>query len=103
MSRKSDDFERQLESYLADPEFAHAFAEETDKLRVAVKIAEMREKKGLTQKELARKIKTTQSVISRLESSGYENYSVNTLRKVAEALQCDLVIELKGRGGSLCE
>ncbi len=95
MSKKKDDFERQLEGYLADPEFAKAFEEETNRLRIAVKIADLREKRSLTQKDLAKKIHTTQSVISRLENANYENYSLRTLKKIAAALQCELVIDLK--------
>lgn len=97
MNDRKNDFKAQLEGYLQDPEFSRAFHEESEKLRIAVTIARMREEKGLTQKELAKRIKTTQSVISRLESSGYENYSVKTLKKIAAALQCELVIDLKGR------
>lgn len=91
-----DDFERQLDKYLKEPNFAKAFEEETKKLRIAVKIAECREKKGMTQKDLAQKINTTQSVISRLENACYEGYSIRTLRRIADALQCELVIDLKG-------
>ncbi len=95
MKKKKDDFETQLEDCLQDPEFSCAFHAEAEKLRIAVTIARMREEKGLTQKDLAKKIHTTQSVISRLESDHYENYSVKTLRKIAAALGCELVIELK--------
>lgn len=95
MPKVKDDFEKQLERNLNDPEFAKAFHEEYEKLKIALKIAELREKRGLTQKELAEKIHTTQSVISRLESSNYENYSIRTLKKVASALQAELILDFK--------
>ncbi len=95
MTRKKDDFEKQLEGYLEDPEFARAFEEETHKLRLALRISELREKRGMTQKDLAKKLNTTQSVISRLESAQYESYSIKTLKKVAEALHCELVIDFR--------
>lgn len=98
MARKKgakDDFEEQLEEYLKEPGFAKSFEQETNKLRIAVKIAECRERKGMTQKDLAEKLNTTQSVVSRLENASYENYSIRTLRKIADALQCELVIDLK--------
>jgi hypothetical protein len=40
MTRKKDDFEKQLEGYLKDSEFAGAFEEETHKLRLALDRAE---------------------------------------------------------------
>ena len=49
-------------------------------------------KKGLTQKELASKIGTKQSVISRLES-GTGNPSVAFLKKFADALDINLQIK----------
>ncbi|MBI2251651.1 MAG: helix-turn-helix transcriptional regulator [Armatimonadetes bacterium] len=97
MSKKKGDFEKHLDKYSKDPFFAKIFKEEQDKLRVAVKITELREKKGFTQKELAKRIHTTQSVISRLESSNYENYSIQTLKKIANALNAKLIIDLEYR------
>lgn len=93
--REEDDFEKHLGKQLADPEFAEIYREEREKLNIALKIAEIRVKRGLSQEELARKLHTSQSVVSRLESSGYENYSIKTLRKVASALHAELVVELK--------
>lgn len=49
---------------------------------------------GFTQNELARKIGTKQSAISRLESGRY-NPTIGTLRKVAEALNADLKVSIR--------
>jgi len=59
-------------------------------------IIKRRIEKGLTQKELARKIDTKQSAVSRLESGSY-NPSVAFLQKVAEALDARLKISLSAR------
>lgn len=56
-------------------------------------IIKNRLKAGLTQAELAEKIGTKQSAISRLERGAY-NPTVAFLRKVAEALGADLHISL---------
>jgi len=56
-------------------------------------IIKRRIEKGLTQKELAKKIGTKQSAISRLESGTY-NPSLSFLRKVGEALGAKLKISL---------
>ena len=56
-------------------------------------IARARQRAGLSQVELARRMKTTQSTIARLERGG-RSPSVKTLRKLAEATGCRLVVRL---------
>lgn len=58
-----------------------------------VMLIKKRVERGLTQEELARKIGTKQSAISRLESGNY-NPSFTFLRKVAKALNSRLKIEI---------
>lgn len=53
-------------------------------------IADVREAAGLTQSELAKKLKTTQSAIARLES-GRQNVSADMLRKISKALGRNIV------------
>ena len=53
---------------------------------VALQIAALRQKAGLSQKELAKLLKTSQQQISRLESPDYKGHSLSTLGRVAEAL-----------------
>ncbi len=75
-----------LEEQLRDPEFAERFKRAGEALDVALQIAALREKAGLSQKQLARKLKTSQQQISRLESPSYEGHSLSMLRRVADAL-----------------
>jgi len=56
-------------------------------------IIKRRIEKGLSQKELAQKIGTKQSAVSRLESGGY-NPSIALLQKVADALHTRLKVSL---------
>jgi len=79
------------------PEFRKAYAAEFGRLKLAYRIAELREKSGLTQAELARKVGTTQAGISRLENPNYRNYSLKTLKKVAAALGATLKVELEDK------
>jgi DNA-binding XRE family transcriptional regulator len=65
---------------LAELEEARASAE------VARKVYELRTKAKLTQKELAARVGTTPSVISRLEDDDYEGHSLAMLRRIAAAL-----------------
>jgi DNA-binding XRE family transcriptional regulator len=69
-----------------DPERAAQFEEELANAEVARKIYDLRNKAGLTQKELARLVGTTASVISRIEDADYEGHSLAMLRRVAAAL-----------------
>ncbi len=61
--------------------------------KLVERIIQKRIKMGLTQKELAEKIGTKQSAVSRLESGNY-NPSFSFLRKVAYALDSDINISL---------
>ena len=53
--------------------------------RIALELAKLRRDKKVTQAELAARLKTTTSVVSRIES-GNQNVSVDTVEKVAKAL-----------------
>ena len=57
-------------------------------------IIKARINRGLSQQELAKLVNTTQSVISKLESSEDYNPNLKTLIKVSEALNKDLNISL---------
>lgn len=68
-----------------------AYEDGLEDLRIAARLAELREKRGLTQTELAAKIHTSPAVISRLERG--QNVEFKTLKKVAKALQARLTVE----------
>jgi transcriptional regulator with XRE-family HTH domain len=67
--------------------------------RIAEQVAEQRKAHGLSQKELAELTATTQSAIARLESGGRPP-RIDTLLRIAEALDCDLTVELKPRSAT---
>ena len=60
---------------------------------IASQIIEMRQKKGLTQAELALRVGTKQAAIARIESGSY-NPSIKSLEKVAQALGTTLKLKL---------
>jgi len=66
---------------------------------VARTIYELREQAGLSQKELADRVDTTQSVISRLEDADYDGHSLSMLNRIAKALnqQVQVVMRPKER------
>jgi len=53
---------------------------------IARKVFELREKAGLSRRELARLVGTTQTVIRTLEEDDYEGHSLEMLQKIAHAL-----------------
>jgi DNA-binding XRE family transcriptional regulator len=68
-------------------EMAKLIEQERSNLDMARKIYEIRTKAKLSQAELARKVGTTQSVISRLEDADYDGHSLDMLRRIASALE----------------
>lgn len=77
---------------MRDPEFRAAIEE----LEPAYQVARLRMKRGLTQKQLAKLIGTTQSSVARLES-GRTQPRLSFLRKVVEALGGRLQIRIEAR------
>lgn len=86
-------FQSRLRDELKDPEFKAHYQEERQALKLAMKIAELREKKGLSQQQLAKLMGTSQQAISRIESGEYEGFTLKTLEKIAEATGMRVKIE----------
>ena len=63
---------------------------------IADRVAERRTELGMSQRELAELTGTTQSAIARLEAGGRPP-RIDTLLRIADALDCELVVELKPR------
>ncbi len=100
---KKTNFDLYLEEQMQDPLFASRFKQAGEAWDVALQIAQLREKAGLSQKELAKILKTSQQQISRLESPGYEGHTLSTLRRVAAALSANIrvVFEPAVRGSKM--
>jgi predicted transcriptional regulator len=64
--------------------------------QIAEDVAERRQERGLSQRELAELVSTTQSAIARLERGGRPP-RIDTLLRIADALDCDLAVELRPR------
>jgi transcriptional regulator with XRE-family HTH domain len=63
---------------------------------IAQDVADRRQELGLSQRELAELVGTTQSAIARLERGGRPP-RIDTLLRIADALDCDLTVELHPR------
>lgn len=78
-----------------DENMRWGIAEAGAEMEVAQLVYDVRTKAGLTQKELADRIGTTQSVISRLEDSDYHGHSLALLGRICRALNMTLVLQMK--------
>ncbi|MFO8010560.1 MAG: helix-turn-helix transcriptional regulator [Dehalococcoidia bacterium] len=69
----------------ADPEFEDGFDAGYESFRIGAILRQAREEAGLTQEQIARKLNTKKSAISRMENHA-EDIRLSTLEKFAEAL-----------------
>ena len=94
MKRRTN-FDLYLEEQLKDAGFAERFKKAGEAWDVALQLASLRKKSGLSQKELAKRVGTSQQQISRLESPSYEGHSLSMLRRVAEVLGATVHVEIQ--------
>ncbi len=88
-------FRDRLKEDLKNPEFKQAFEAEDLPARLALRIAELRQKEGLSQAELAKRFGAKQQLIARIESLDHTNMTLSTLQKIAQALHKRLVVDLR--------
>ena len=69
----------------ADKEFSEGFEEGYEQFKIGVTLRQAREAAGLTQGELAFRLKTQKTAISRIENHA-EDIKLSTLDRVAKAL-----------------
>jgi transcriptional regulator with XRE-family HTH domain len=86
-----------LEEQLKDPGFAQKFIKAGEAWDVAIQLVSLRKKAGLSQKELAKRVGTSQQQISRLESPSYEGHSLSMLRRVADILAASVHVEIRSK------
>lgn len=89
---KLRNFQDFLKEQLKDPVFKNHYDEHGKKLEVAYSILQLRKELDLSQKDLANKLRTSQSNIARAES-GNQNVTVHFLQKIAKATNRNLKIQ----------
>lgn len=88
------DWETHKKKMLKNPGVRRALKENELEYRIARSLIEARIKKGLTQTELAKKIKSRQSVVSRVENA-QSTPSLSLLKRLAAALEVPLLVQFK--------
>ena len=76
-----------------DEEFSEGFDEGYEQFKIGVILRQARESAGLTQDELAVRLKTKKTAISRIENHA-EDIKLSTLERVAKALGKRLQINI---------
>lgn len=84
-----------------DPELREAIEQATLNAQVAELVYAARHQAGLTQRQLAARIGSTQPVIARLERADYEGHSLTMLRRIGEALGLRLEVRFVSAGERL--
>ena len=74
-----------LDKKLADSQFRKGFEEEAQKLAIGEQLSRLRQEAGLTQAQVAKRIGSTASAISRYENAAYDRYELRTLHKIVRA------------------
>lgn len=77
---------------LQSKKYRHSFVSSQIGASVAAQIASTRVARGWTQKELAKRANMSQVRISVLEDPSYENFSIKTLKRIAEAFDTALIL-----------
>lgn len=93
MSKASIMFETFEQELLKDEEFKIEYENLKPRYDIISQMIQIRNEEGITQEELARRIGTKKSNISRMESGNY-NPSLDFLVKIANGLGCTLNIHM---------
>lgn len=87
-------FKEDLKKRLADTEFRRAWVESEPEYLLAKQLIEKRLAKRISQRVLARKLKTSQAVISRIETMR-ANPSLSLLKRIANVLHTRLILRFQ--------
>ena len=94
--QKATDFGEYLSKQLKNPAIKKNYDKYGKQLEIAYKILQARKQAGISQAQLAKKIDTKQSNIARMEA-GEQNFTTETMEKIAAALNRKLEIDFARR------
>ncbi len=92
-----------LREEFQDKEYRHAYADEFLNSWIATQVKVLREQRGWTQEELASEVGMKQSRISLLENVHYSAWSLNTLKRLAQAFDTILKVSFETFGTRLTD
>lgn len=91
--RLSKSMEKTFRRYLTKPSARHAFVEAEAATALAHQIRALRLQRGWTQGALAKKLRTTQPVVSRLEDASYGRITFKTMVELAKVFDTAVVMK----------
>lgn len=83
-----------MKEYFKGKNFKEKIKAGVQRLKVITQIVELREKLGLTQNELAKRMGVSQPLVARIENDDASNLSLETLIKVVDALNGEIEIKI---------
>jgi transcriptional regulator with XRE-family HTH domain len=92
-----------LRSDLRQPELSEGYAESFQDAYIATQIKVLREQNNWTQADLAERLDTTQTAISRIENVNYSAWNIRTLKKLARAFRLRLKVSFETYGSLIPE
>lgn len=95
--RKATNWDRYFQKQMDDPEMKALVEEELKALRVGVQLAALRQRKGLSQTQLAAKVGMSAPNISRIEASPGHNLTLQTMVKLFSALDYEVSFTCRPR------
>ena len=81
-----------LQKKLSNEKYRDAFVASRIAQTIAFQLRVLRERNGLSQAELAQRLRTSQNAISRIENPTYGKPSITTLRKIASFFNVGLIV-----------
>jgi len=102
--RKQDAVDFLKRKYVGDdPKRQAEYRETARQMEIGRQICLARKKAGLNQQQLAKRVGTSQSVISRLEDADYEGHTTKMLERIAKALDTTIEVTLGHTGLQVTE
>lgn len=100
MAAKKTAFMKWIDSELkTNPKLAREVEEILNEMRLEQELVALREKRGLSQREFAKLLGTTQPYVAKLESGRVKNLGLRTLVKCATALGGRVTLRIESKTG----
>jgi len=94
---------KKLKNAFNSKDYRHGYVDEFLNVSIATQIKVLREQRKWGQKELADEVGMKQPRISVMENVNYSSWSINTLRKLAEAFDLTLRVSFESFGNRIKE
>jgi transcriptional regulator with XRE-family HTH domain len=81
-----------------NPTLKRRVEKKLDELKIEQRLLRLREKEGLSQTQLAKRLGVSQPFVAKMESGRVKNFNINTLAKAAEVLGYTLRVDFEPNG-----